>query len=373
MDIIVVGGGVMGCAAAAALSLLGHKVRLFERHRIGTEFGSSHGASRIIRLSYSDADYIPMARRSFDLWRDLERAAGEELLVTTGGIDVGRMGTASLDRTAAAMDAAGVPYEIWSAGDLRAAYPQFRFPDDHVAIFQAETGVLRADRAVAALAALAVRHGAVLREGVTVERVRPDGEGVEVIAGGLVERADRVILCAGPAMGGFLSALGIDIPLVVSKEQASYLKVGNPDAHLPGRFPICIRHFDHSVLSSIFPIIDAPGIKMMIERKTQVASDRDFAVDPAAEAEVRRDAMALLPGFTGEIVGTETCRYTLTRDGDFLIDRHPRHPQIVLCSPCSGHGFKFAPVIGTYLCDLAEGRPLPLNGEKFSLARPGLQ
>jgi sarcosine oxidase len=170
---------------------------------------------------------------------------------------------------------------------------------------------------------------------------------------------DRAILCAGPGMRPLIADLQFPLSLVVSKEQASYLGVNDPTAFSPGRFPICIRHSDSSRLSSIFPIIESAGVKMMIERKSVIDDEDDFSVDAQNERQVLSEALSIMDGLAGNILSTETCRYTLTKDEDFIIDRHPQHEQIAICSACSGHGFKFAPAIGELILDLVEDCPLP--------------
>jgi monomeric sarcosine oxidase len=372
LDIIVVGGGVMGCAVAAAAASAGNAVRLLERHRLGNELGSSHGHSRIIRLSYADTSYIALSRNSYALWRELQAEAEQQLLIPTGGIDVARIGTASLERTRGAMVAAGVAFEEWTAADIGRRYPQLRFDDEHVALFQADTALLAANHCIAALARRARRHGAALYEGEAVFAVEADGSGVLVRTSNRSMRADRAIICAGTAMPAFMLGLQLDVPLTVSREQVSYLAVRNEADYLPGRFPICIRHSDAPVLSSILPIFGIPGIKMMIERKRALPQHADGAIDSHNEARVRADAMALIEGVTGEIVRSEACTYTLSSDEDFVIDKHPAHPQIVVCSACSGHGFKFAMAIADILVHLARGGELPDALRMFSIGRPGL-
>jgi sarcosine oxidase len=372
LNIVIVGGGVMGCAAALAAVRAGHRVRLLEMHCIGSEFGSSHGATRIIRLSYGRSDYIPLARRSFALWRELEHETQQKLITLAGGIDVARPGTKSFTSTMKAMSSCGVPFEAWDFFELRRAYPQFNFSEDVRACYQKDTAILHADSCIATMIRLAKSLGAVIEEHQAVVSVMPEGRGVAVKTKTDLLRADRLVLCAGPEMPGFLASLDLQIPLIVSKEQYSYLKVRDAEQFKPGAFPICIQHSDSTVLSSIFPADHLPAVKMMIERKTPVVDPLDFAVDSENEAAVRESALNLMPGSTGEILKTKTCRYTLTKDEDFIIDRHPEHEQIVLCSACSGHGFKFGIAIGEMLLALATGASLAPAPALFSLSRPAL-
>src|SRR5262245_9539786 len=168
----------MGCAAAWAIARSGHRVRLIERDRLGNQFGSSHGPSRIIRLSYASPAYIPLCRRAYAAWRELEAEAATALLTTTAGLDLGVAGTDSFERTCDAMRECGVEFERWGAAETRRVYPQLLVDDDWVTAFQADTGILAADRCLKTLARQAVHHGAVLHESQAVLSVRPDGQGV---------------------------------------------------------------------------------------------------------------------------------------------------------------------------------------------------
>ena len=354
MKVGVIGAGVMGCAAAAALARRGAKVQLFERDVIGAATSSSMGPSRIIRLSYADVDYIRLADQSFQAWRAIEDESGEALMIETGGIDIARPDNSSLDRLATALSSEAVPFELWDDRDLKQAYPQFK-AEDLRALFQPQTAVLHADRCVTTLAASAVNGGTQVHILTEVQEIHPHSGSVTLRTASADHVFDRVVICAGPGTVGFLEATGLHLPFTVSMEQSVYFATDRGDSFAPGRFPIGIGHFDEHVLTSIFPALDSDGVKMMIENKTAAADPNDFAVDQDAVEQVAKRAHDLLPSLGRSISRVDRARYTILPDEDFLVDRHPEHDEIIICSACSGHGFKFAPVIGEIVAALAEG------------------
>ncbi len=345
----------MGCAAAAELANRGADVELFERGLVGASTSSSMGPSRIFRLSYDECDYIHFAQHALELWSALEAERNTSLLVETGGIDIGESGNPSLGRIAGALSSAAVPFEVWDHTALRRAYPQLRLAENVRAVFQPNTCVLRADRCIRALAAAARDAGSRIYEKTDVRAVVPDGSGVRIETSAGVHNADLALLCAGPGICSFLEPLELDVPITISFEQSVYFAAQGDPSFEPGHFPVCIGHFDGPRLMSIFPALDDLGVKVMIENKKAAIDGRDGGIDPDLVARVERRARDLMPRLSTTITRVDRAPYTLLPDGDFLIDRHPVFPQIILCSACSGHGFKFAPAIGEMMADLAEG------------------
>lgn len=343
----------MGCAAAAALARRGATVQLFEREVIGAATSSSMGPSRIIRLSYADADYVRLAEQSFQAWRAIDEDTEQALIVETGGIDIARSDNGSLDRLATALSSEAAPFELWDDRDLKQAYPQFNSTGLR-ALFQPQTAVLLAERCVATLATIAADHGALVRELTEVQQIQPHSGSVTLRTASADHVFDRVVICAGPGMVDLLAATGLRLPITVSMEQSVYFATEG-DSLAPGHFPICIGHFDDHVLTSIFPALNHDGVKVMIENKTAAADPNDFNVDQAAVEQVAQRAHDLLPSLGRSISRVDRARYTILPDEDFLIDRHPEHDEIIICSACSGHGFKFAPIIGELVAALAEG------------------
>jgi sarcosine oxidase len=375
-DVVVVGGGLMGSAAAFHLAGDGRRVVVLERFGPGHAMGSSHGDSRIIRLAYDAPAYVAMARDAFRQWADLAEATGERLLVRTGGFDIGGPGAEVIPDIQATYEALGVPYERLDKRAIEERFPQFSLPEGTVGLWQPDYALLAANACLAALQREAARRGAAFRFDEAATAVRPTGDGVAVETAGGVYRADRAILAAGSWMGPLLRGLGLELPLTVRKEQVAYFAARHPEWFAPERFPLVIHRFPgNRTLGSFFPSFGHAGVKALIDREGPVVADPD---DPDREpdgpylARLLAYAPALVPDLTGEVLWAGTCRYTMTPDEDFLLDRHPAHPQVVLASPCSGHGFKFGPTIGRILADLAGDRPPAFDLARFRLDRPAL-
>jgi monomeric sarcosine oxidase len=374
-DVIVVGGGAMGCAAAWQLAGAGHRVRLLEQFAFGHANGSSHGPSRMIRLAYDAPEYVHLGREAFRLWDELQAESGESLLLRTGGMNVGLPHADAMAGVVRTYDTLDVPYERLDHDELGRRYPQLTFPEGSIGIYDEDYGILAASRCVATLAARAHAAGAELRDEETVVEIAPDGDGVTVRTTRVTFPADRVILTAGSWSRPLLASLGIDLPLTVLQEQLAFFRVHDPAAHGPDRLPPVMHRFPGTTsLGSVFPIFGHEGVKVMVDRIGPAVdpANPDRAIDPVLLERLRAYATELLPGITGEILETTSCRYTMTPDEDFVIDLHPEYPQIVIASTCSGHGFKFAPVIGQMLADLALTGATPYPTARFRLDRPAL-
>ena len=375
-DVIVVGGGVMGAAAAYALAKERQRVLLFEQFAIGHALGSSHGPSRIIRLAYEGADYVRLARAAYALWHDLESESGENLLCKVGGLDFGQPDAYLLQGVRATYEALGIPYEALDRDEIVRRYPQFNLPADTVGYYQADYSLLAADRCVATLAAQASRHGATIHEHEAVQVVRPAGSGVVVQTVRGTYTAGRAILCAGSWMRPLLRQLDVDLPLRVLKEQVAFYRPADPSVFMPGRFPLYVQRFAGTTsLASGFPIYGHAGVKMMVDRigPEVEPDDPERTIDEPRLDRLRAYVAGVLPGLGNHIVEAVSCRYTMTPDEDFVIGQHPAHAQFVIASPCSGHGFKFAPVIGRIVTDLAVRGTTAHDISRFRLDRPALQ
>jgi sarcosine oxidase len=377
VDVIVVGGGAMGSAAAWRLARAGHRVRLLEQFAFGHEQGSSHGPSRMIRIAYPAPEYVELGQEAFRLWDELQLEAGssESLLLRTHGMNVGVPHADAMEEVARTLDTLGVPYERLDHDELGRRYPQYTFPEGSIGIYQEDYGILAASRCVAALAARARAKGAELYDEEPVVEIAPDGDGVTVRTTRGTHLAERVILTAGSWLGPLLAPLGIDLPLTVLQEQLAFFRVLDPAAYTPDRLPLLMHRFPGTTsLGSVFPIYGHEGVKVMLDRigLRVDPGNPDRTIDPARLERLRAYAAELMPGITGEILETTSCRYTMTPDEDFIIDHHPEHRQIVIASPCSSHGFKFAPVIGQLLADLAVNEKTPYPMARFRLDRAAL-
>jgi sarcosine oxidase len=362
-DVIVVGAGAMGTATARSLAERGRSVLLLERFEIGHARGSSGGPTRIFRLSYDHPDYVRMARSALAEWRELEARAGEPLLITTGGLDVGEGARSN----AAALEAAGERFEYLSAEAITERWPGLRLPPGTEAFVQEDGGVCMAERTVRAQARLAEEGGATILSGTTVEVIHVTGTGAEARTPDSTYRADVVVLTAGAWAVPLLVGAGHPLPLVPSLEQVTYFELEEPSP-LPTVIDWTI---DGAHTPYVVPHPEEPGaFKVAVHRSgpSVDADARSFEPDPARVAAVTAYAAdRFAPHHATGI--TDTCLYTNTPDEDFVLDR--RGP-LVVGSACSGHGFKFTPLIGRILADLATAQPAPIPIERFLMGRLAL-
>jgi monomeric sarcosine oxidase len=374
-DVIVVGGGVMGCAAAYHLAKDGLRVRLLEQFAVGHTYGSSHGPSRIIRLAYDGADYVQLARASYALWHDLEAESGASLMLKVGGFDFGSPDAFMLAGIRTTYEALDVPFEAVDRDEIVRRFPQFNLSEDTIGYYQPDYSLLAADQCVTTLAAQARYHGVTFHENEPVRRIRPTPKGVTVRTEQGTYAASRLILSAGSWLPPLLRQLDLDLPLTVTKEQLAFFKPPDPAVFRPGRFPLFIHRFPGTTsLGSGFPIFGHTGVKMMLDRIGPAVDPGhpDYTIDRSRLDRLHAYVASVLPALGNDIIETVTCRYTMTPDEDFVIDPHPAYPQIVIASPCSGHGFKFGIVIGRILADLAVRGATEYPIERFRLDRPAL-
>lgn len=363
VDVAIVGGGPMGTAAARALSSRGRAVSLFERFTFGHANGSAAGTTRNFRLTYHDPLYVRMARLALERWRELEADAGVELLRMVGGLDVGD----ATDTAAAALEAAGEAFERPSSSEVAERWPTLRFPDGSRFLFQAEGAIVRSREAVLAQARVAARNGADLREETTVTSVVPAGDGIEIVtAAGEAIRAPAAIVAAGAWTGRLLRGMGIELPLRPTLEQSTYL-----DTEVRG-IPTVIDWAESTAQPPyLVPNPFEGGIKAGAHRSGPVVDPDERSFDPDL---AREDLVAAWAGrrlvAPAAVRGSETCLYTTTPDEDFVLDRSG---PLVVASPCSGHGFKFTPLVGEIVADLATGRAPAVPLERFRLGREALR
>lgn len=358
-DLIVAGAGGVGSAAAYHAAHSGRRVLLLEQFAVGHTRGSSHGGSRIIRYTHDSPGLAGQMPATFQLWHELERESGARLLQLTGGLYMARQEDAWLAGCQATLEELGFSHQVMDAAGLRRAYPQFNLPDGWRALYQANTGILSATRCVETMVAQAQQHGAEVRTETPVLAVQPDGEGVTVqLASGERVRGSRAILAAGPWSGRFLAELlDFGVPLRVTQQQVAYYAVQDPAAYAVGTFPIFITALEDHLYG--FPIWERAGsIKVALEQTARtVDPDGPRTVDDELLARLSALVATYLPGVDPAPVHVEPCLYTETPTRDFVIDRHPHHPQIVIAAGFSGRGFKHTIAVGKLLVDLAFSDP----------------
>lgn len=351
-DVAVVGLGALGSATAHQLARRGHRVVGLEQFELGHVRGASHDTSRILRRTYHLPHYVRLADAAFRDWKDLELAAQERFVTTTGGVTLCTPGaTVRAEHYAESLTAHDVPFEVLDATELAGRYPQFRVDPDVLAVVQDDSAVVPAGRSTAVLQMLARSHGAVVRGECRVQAIEPGAGGVTLFtADGLVE-ASTVVLCADAWTNKLLTPLGAALPLVSTLEQVSYFAPPDPSRFAPGRFPVWIWADEPCFYG--FPTYGEPTIKAARDNSAIRfdVDERSFAPVPERLAELTAFLGALVPG-NGRHLRTVTCQYTLTPDRDFVLGPLPDHPR-VLVALGAGHAFKFTPTIGRIMADLA--------------------
>ena len=369
-DIIVVGAGGMGSAAAYHLATRGAKVLALEQFDIPHDLGSSHGLSRIIRLAYWEHPaYVPLVRRAYDLWRDLERAAGETLLVVTGSIDAGSEGSLNVVGSRAACASFGLPHDELDSAELTARFPGCRLPSDAVAIYQPEGGFLRPEECVTAQVGLARSRGADIRQRERVVEWHADDRLVRVRTREATYAAERLVLTAGPWTGALVPSAA---PALAPERQVMlWTEPLRPELFGVGVFPVFYVHVAEGSFYG-FPNHDDRGFKIgkYHHRRERVDPDAmDRTCDAEDEAVLRDAVRRYFPDANGPTRAMKTCLFTNTPDEHFVIDRLPGAPHVVLAAGFSGHGFKFCSVVGEILADLALEGGTRHDVSLFRLAR----
>ena len=353
-DAIVVGLGAMGSAAVYQLAARGLRVLGLEAHAPGHVVGSSHGESRIIRMAYMEhPDYVPLLRRAYELWREVESQAGTELLRQTGGLFVGPLEGHVVGGSLRSARLHELPHELLDGGEIHRRYPALHPGPDDVALFEATAGVLFPERCIEAHLRLATEHGAVIRHNEPVRSWEAMAGEVSVVAEEARYEADHVVFTAGAWTGKLLADLRL--PLKVERQTVWWLyPKERPELFDPACFPIYIweTSANHSFYG--FPHLEWPGVKVGRHHSGEYVDPDTVSREAVAtdEVAVRQFVRRHIPALDGDVASGVVCLYTNTPDEHFLVDQHPEHPGVVYASPCSGHGFKFASVIGEVLADL---------------------
>jgi sarcosine oxidase len=368
-DVVVCGLGVMGSAALYQIARRGHRVLGLDRFTAGHDRGSSHGETRIIRLAYFEhPSYVPLLRRAYELWRELETEAARKLLHVTGIAEIGPPDGELVNATLAAARLHDIPHDLIAAPALMRRYPGFRVPPHYVAVVQPDGGFLEAEASVQSLLALARKHGADIRFNEEVRAVEPLADTARVVTGHATIEAASVIVAAGPWTSPLLR--GANLPLRVTRQVMAWFAPKAPADFTPERFPVFLIESAHGTHYG-FPSFGT-GFKVAKHHHRNEAVDPetyDRHVSAEDEALIRAAVADHLPGANGPLIDARTCVYTVTPDGDFIVDRLPGASSVVVASPCSGHGFKFAPVIGEILADLVEGQRSRHDISRFQIDR----
>jgi sarcosine oxidase len=378
-DVIVVGLGAMGSAVTFQLAQRGLRVIGLDRFRPPHGRGSTHGETRITRLAVGEgAEYVPLVRRSHELWRELEAASGSRMLEQIGGLVIGRRDDGFLEQTRAVAQLHGIPHRNLSNRQLRDDFPMFDAPEDTEAYFEPEAGFVRPESAITAQLMLARRAGAQLRLGESVLSWTASSGEVTVTTDTATLQARELVLCAGawisqlvPESAGLFAVypqvlhwFGIRRGYEALRQMPIFIweMAGARDAftHLSGGF-------------YGFPAIDgrSGGLKLATERyDATVDPDRaaEFDLDESARTLHQRYLARYFPWVNAEPLRSTSCLYTCTRGNRFIIDEHPSHPNVRIVAACSGHGFKHSAAIGEAVAQTISGGVSEIDLTPFALA-----
>ena len=370
-DVVVAGLGAMGSAAACHLAGRGLSVLGIDPFRTPHRYGSTHGDSRIIREAYfEDPGYVPLVRRAHALWRELEADGDRPLLHTCGVLSVGPADAGSLAGVERSARQHGIPLEALGAGEVAHRFPGLTLPEGHQSQLEPGAGVLSPEAGVMGHLAAARRAGAEIRSGTRVTGWRATPHGVEVEIGGETVHADRLVLAAGPWMPELLPGL----PLEVERQLVHWFEPrGDRHRFAAEQFPAVLWETEDGVLFYLVPDLGR-GVKVALHHGGERGPRSRLSPHPRdADVQSMREVLARwLPEVDGTHLRSEVCWYTNTPDGHFLIDRHPESERVLIVSPCSGHGFKFAPAIGEAVADLVTGSDPRADLASFRLERPAL-
>jgi sarcosine oxidase len=369
-DTIVIGIGGMGSATLWHLARRGQRVLGIERFDLGHSMGSSHGLNRIIRLAYFEhPNYVPLLRRAYELWREAEQLTREQLLFITGGIDAGTEDSRIVQGALMACREHDLAHEVLTAREATQRFPGYKLPDQYAIVFQPEAGFVASERAILAHASLAVSAGAELHGREKVIAIEPANGRVVVVTEQDRYEAGRVVVSAGGWISDLIPAL--KSTAVPERQVLGWFLPRKPDLFRPEVFPVsniesAVGHFYQ------FPTWGIPGFKIGLYHhfhETGHADELSREPTPSDEEALRKGIQHMFPDADGPTLRLATCLFTNTPDEHFLIDTLPGSPEVVVASPCSGHGFKFASVIGEALADLATTGASKLDLSLFDMKR----
>ena len=373
-DAIVLGTGGVGSAALFHLARRGARVLGLDRFGPGHDRGSSHGQTRLIRQAYYEhPDYVPLVQRAFELWHELEQLEGTTLYRQVGLLQIGAESGEVIRGVRASARRHDLPIEELSAAECQHRFAGFRVPDSCRAVFEARAGILLVEQCVRAHAQQAVRQGAEIRSGETIEHWRLEGDRVVVQTDRGRYTAARLIVTVGAWAGQLLGELGVPFEV---RRKPLYWFAANSDVYQADRgCPGFLYDLPQGCFYGM-PQIDPLGVKVAQHTGGAVVADPltvDRSVDVADQEVVSRFVEGFLPALSTHPSEHTVCMYTMTPDAHFVVDRHPEYPQVVFAAGLSGHGFKFTSVLGEALAQLTlDGAARPPIGF-LSLARPGLK
>ncbi|MQF82157.1 MAG: N-methyl-L-tryptophan oxidase [SAR202 cluster bacterium] len=357
-DCIVIGVGGMGSSTLYNLAKRGRRVLGLEQFDIPHAEGSSHGVNRIIRLAYYEhPSYVPLLRRAYELWSEIESVTGEQLLYKTGSIDTAPSGHEVFEGSLESCLLHDIPHRVLNHAQINEEFPGYQLPPGHMGLLQGDGGFVLSERSIVAYANAAMSTGAEIHAREVVSGWEPDQGGVRVFTDRGEYTAERLVITAGAWTSGMVPIL--DDLAVPERQVLAWLQPIDGSLYTPEVFPVFNAYFDEGRYYG-FPVHGIPGFKVGRYHHLEEVIDPDFAiktVDSEDEAVLRSAVERYFPKANGTTMTLKTCMFTNTPDEHFIVDLLPANSQVVVAAGFSGHGFKFASVIGEILADLA------INGE----------
>jgi sarcosine oxidase len=373
-DFIVLGVGGMGSATLYHLARRGHRVLGLERFNIPHAMGSSHGVTRIIRMAYFEhPSYVPLLRRVYALWRELQQDAEEQLLHITGSLDIGPPNSPLFQGSKSSCETHELTHQIFTGAELSQQFPAYRLPDEYMAVYQPEGGFVLPERSIVSHVVLAQRHGAEVHGCEQVLSWEATANEVHVKTDHGEYSASRLVITAGAWASKLVSCLsGVASP---ERRVLIWMRPHQPELFSRERFPVFNMASDQGQFYG-FPVFGVPGFKFGHWHHFQEKVDAD-TIDRSPnlrDEKVLRDfAERYFPQGAGPTLSMSVCMFTNSPDGHFILDFHPEYSQVTIAAGFSGHGFKFCPVVGEIMADLAETGVSRFDLEMFKLGSKDLR
>ena len=371
-DIIVLGAGAHGSAALYQLSKTNKKICGIDRFTPPHNFGSSHGQTRIIRQAYHESPmYVPLVQEAYNLWYELEDATQEKLLLKTGGIMLGNANASVVTGAKLSAEMHGLDYEYLNAREIKQKFPALKPTNETVAVVEKDAGILFPEKCIAAHLEIAAKNGATLLLNEVVQSINQQKSFIEIVTDKSTYQTEKLIVSAGAWLNDLMPEL--NLPLTIERQVLYWFKNENASLQpnlLPGKLPVYIWEYEQGKMFYGFPDV-GDGIKIALHHAGEkiIPEDlRNIVADNNEVEDIKQIASTYLeiePRFNY----ADVCMYTNTPDEHFIIDFHPSNNNIIIASPCSGHGFKFASVIGKIVSDMATDQPTQFDLKPFHINR----
>lgn len=369
-DVAIIGAGAMGSAAAYHLSATGKKILVIDQFAPPHQMGSSHGQSRIIREAYFESPlYVPLVQQAYTLWYELEKNYGKQLLLKTGGLMLGNAGSKVFEGAERSAAAFNIWYEVLQGNEIKKKFPAFRPLPGTIALYEKNAGILFPEECIKAHITLAQKSNTSFCFNEKVNAVNTENDAVQIITDKGAYYAEKLIITAGAWLNTLLP--GLKLPLSVARQVLCWFNYqsSQPENFMPGKFPVYIWEYGAGRMFYGFPSLEN---KLKIAIHHEGKDTTADTVNRTVNSDEIEDIIAIAEKFLDAKLSfnhAAVCMYTNTPSEDFIIDYHPHHQNIIIASPCSGHGFKFSSAIGKVLSDMACDKKPFFSSEAFSIKK----